>query len=50
MKIRWEGIKTPFIQGLLCGGITVVLLFVSWRLVLLAAGLAAIYFLLRKRG
>lgn len=49
MKIRLEGLKTPFIQGLLCGGIAVLLLFVSWRLVVLAGGIAAIYFLLRKK-
>ncbi len=40
-----ELFRSNFVKGLLCGAILVGLLFVSWRFMLLAGGIAALYFL-----
>lgn len=47
MKTLQEFLRSHFVRGLLCGGIAVLLLFTSWRFVLLFAGVAAIYYLVK---
>lgn len=49
VKYLVELLSTPFVKGALCGGILILLLFVSWRFVLLAAGVLALYYLLKCR-
>ena len=48
MKIRLERLKTPFVKGIVCGGVLIALLFISWRVVLFAAGILLLYFLVCK--
>ena len=47
MRRLTECIASPFIKGLLCGGILVLMLFVSWKTMLFLLGAAAVYVLIR---